>query len=106
MIAPFQIAMPWHRGSSRCSSLPLVAPGSLRPLRKVAGIEANLITDFERWDATGPRHSFDGLLVEPKHVGNFFDLESVLIGCEPAGDAQHLLWRRKRFVRLGRFSRV
>ena len=39
------------------STLPFIAPGSLCPFCKMAGIETNLITDFERWDAVSPSHS-------------------------------------------------
>src|SRR6266481_7515533 len=74
------------------STLPLVASGRLRPFCKMAGIETNLITDFERWDAVSPRHSFNRFLVEPKNVGDFVDIEGVVKSCEPARDAQHLLW--------------
>ena len=43
-------------------------------------------------------------LLIPKHVGDFVDIEGVVKGCESARDAQHLLWRWKRFGSL--FSRV
>ena len=89
-----------------CSTLPLVSPGSLRPFCKKARIETNLITDFERWDTVSPRHSFNRFLVEPKHVSDFFDFEGVIKSCEPARDAEHFLWRWKRFDSLSCFSRA
>jgi hypothetical protein len=98
-----ELRLNWADGWQR-STLPLVSPGSLRPFCKKARIETNLITDFERWNTVSPRHSFNRFLIEPKHVSDFFDFEGVIKSCEPARDAQHFLWRWKRFDSLSCFS--
>ncbi len=93
-IAPRAVGCSSTHTATQELTLPLVAPGGLRPFGEEPWIKADLRANFEGRDATCPRHSFDGLLAHAKHFCDFFDVQSVVKISEPARNAQHLLLRR------------